>query len=67
MRFLSRHNKIISEQDVPDSGLNSSAGSPASATSDDMASRKVSLMGWSLFIIALLEGVVMFLKEYYFL
>jgi hypothetical protein len=63
MRFLSRHNTIITKQGVPDSGVNSSS---TSTTSDDMASKKVSLMGWSLFFIAVLEGVVLFLKEYYF-
>jgi hypothetical protein len=63
MRFLSRNNKVIYKESASDSGLNSSA---TSATSDDMASRKVSLMGWSLFILAVLEGVVIFLKEYCF-
>ncbi len=45
---------------IPDSGLSYRA---TPANPDHLASRSISLMGWALLFLAVLEGIVLWLRE----
>lgn len=57
-------NKVTIKKNPAASGPDSRMiGKETVASSDNVASRKTSLIVWSLFIIAVLEGVVLFFRE----
>jgi Protein of unknown function (DUF4236) len=52
--------EITTNDSIPDSGLSYRA---TPTTSDNLASSRVALMGWSLLFLAMLDGVVLLLRQ----